>query len=128
MSERRTHAIVAWCSGVLLLASLMVVGVGSRAEAQATRGIISGTVSDKSGAILPGVTVTITNQATGIVRTAVSSTDGIYRMPALDTGIYTVRAELSGFQVVETRDVEVKTAQEVVLDVSLAVAALSEVV
>jgi outer membrane receptor protein involved in Fe transport len=119
----RRSPFTVWCGCLLLLTSLLV----GRAEAQATRGIISGTVTDKSGAVLPGVTVTITNQDTGIARTTVSSTDGIYRVAALENGMYKVRAELSGFQVVETKDVEVKTAQEVVLDLGLAVASLSEV-
>jgi len=121
----RRNCFAVWCGCLLLLTSLVSA---SRVEAQATRGIISGTVSDKSGAMLPGVTVTITNQDTGIARTTVSSSAGIYRVAALENGTYTVRAELPGFQVVETKDVEVKTAQEVVLDIGLAVAALSEVV
>jgi hypothetical protein len=120
----RRSPFAVWCGCLLLLAGVLV---GSRAEAQATRGIISGTVTDKSGAVLPGVNVTITNQATGLARSTVSSSEGIYRVAALENGSYTVRAELAGFQVVETKDVEVKTAQEVVLDLGLAVAAVSEV-
>jgi hypothetical protein len=122
---RTRNALTVWGGCLLLLAGVLI---GSRAEAQATRGIISGTVTDKSGAVLPGVTVTVTNQDTGIVRTGTTSTDGIYRLPALEPGFYTVRVELPGFQIVENRDIEVKTAQEVVLSVSLAVATLSEVV
>jgi outer membrane receptor protein involved in Fe transport len=121
----RRNPFTVWCGCVLLLAGLLT---GSRAEAQATRGIISGTVHDKSGAVLPGVTVTATNQDTGIARNVVSSAEGIYRIPALEPGMYTVRVELSGFQTIENKGIDVKTAQEVVLDVALAVATLSEVI
>jgi len=89
-----------WIGGVLLV---LVLFAGGRVDAQGTRGIISGTVSDKSGAVLPGVTVTVTNQDTGIVRSGTTTADGLYRFPALEPGLYTVRAALSGFQIVENK-------------------------
>src|ERR1043166_9932644 len=58
----------------------------------------SGVVSDASGGPIPGVTVTATNTATGVVRTAVTGSDGSYRFPSLPPGTYTVTAELSGFR------------------------------
>jgi hypothetical protein len=123
----RRNRFAAGCGWLLLLAGFLLV-LGGGAEAQITRGVISGTVTDKSGAVLPGVTVTITNQDTGIVRSTVTSADGLYRVPALDPGMYTVRADLSGFKTLENKNVEVKTASTVTLDVALPVATLAEVV
>ena len=78
----------------LALACLAMLVLAAPAWAQLTRGIISGTVSDNSGGVLPGVTVTITNQDTGVVRTTVSNDSGVYRVPALEPGAYT--AQISG--------------------------------
>ena len=68
-----------------------------------TRGAISGTVRDVSGAIVPGATVTVTNVDTNSTRSVVTDAQGFYRVPALEPGTYTVRTELSGFQTVENR-------------------------
>ena len=59
---------------------------------------ISGTVKDASGAVLPGVEVTATQTATGLVRTAVSNETGSYIVPNLPVGPYKLEAALSGFR------------------------------
>ena len=59
---------------------------------------MTGTVSDASGAVLPGATVTITNKETGKVYTLVTAADGVYRILDLEPGRYSVKYELSGFQ------------------------------
>jgi len=59
---------------------------------------LSGTISDSSGALIPGVTVTATNEATGVESTALTNESGIYRYPSLQPGNYDVKATLSGFQ------------------------------
>src|SRR5687768_11507632 len=64
------------------------------AQATAT---ISGRAVDEAAAVLPGVTITVTNTATGAVRTTVTNEEGLYSVPALIPGIYNVRAELAGF-------------------------------
>ena len=66
--------------------------------AQFDRGQISGFVKDPSGAFVPGATITITNEATGTVRTAVSDERGFYIQPGLDVGFYTTTVELTGFK------------------------------
>ena len=86
---------------LLLLALAGFLAFPPLAAAQITRGAISGTVRDASGAVVPGATVTVTNVATNISRSAVSDAQGFYRVPALEPGTYTVRTELSGFQTVE---------------------------
>jgi outer membrane receptor protein involved in Fe transport len=110
----------------LACAAMLVLAVP--AGAQLTRGIISGTVADTSGAVLPGVTVTVTNQETGAIRTAVTTDAGVYRAPALEPGTYTIKAELQGFKGFEARDIRVASGQEVTLNASLSVGGLEETV
>ncbi|HEY0787566.1 MAG TPA: TonB-dependent receptor, partial [Thermoanaerobaculia bacterium] len=66
------------------------------AQTTTTTGEINGVVTDSSGAVLPGVTVTATNVETGLTRTAVTEADGKYTIPLLPPGTYRVRAELAG--------------------------------
>jgi hypothetical protein len=66
--------------------------------AQATAAI-SGRVVDQDGAMLPGVTVTVTNTATGATRDTMTNGEGLYTVPALPSGMYRVKVELTGFAV-----------------------------
>ena len=93
---------------VLLAVALLAWGLPYAAEAQLVRGAISGTVLDSTGAAMPGVNVTITNNATGTSRTVQTDASGFYRAPALDPGMYTVKADLQGFKAVENRAVRVE--------------------
>ncbi|HEX5475952.1 MAG TPA: TonB-dependent receptor [Vicinamibacterales bacterium] len=95
------------------------------AAAQEQRGSIEGTVKDTSGAVLPGVTVTVTN-GQGITVTAVSDAQGVYRFPSLLPGTYTVSAELQGFQPGKTPNVIVQLGQIKKVDFGLSVGGVSE--
>jgi hypothetical protein len=110
----------------LVLAGLLVFPALS--AAQITRGAISGTVRDASGAVVPGATVTVTNMDTNISRTAVTDAQGFYRVPALEPGRYQVKTELSGFQTVEYKDVRLVSAGEVTLNSELKVAGVGEAI
>jgi protocatechuate 3,4-dioxygenase beta subunit len=66
--------------------------------AQTANATLGGTVSDASGALIPGVSITATNPQTGIVSTVVSNEAGAYQFASLQTGTYNVTAELPGFQ------------------------------
>ena len=68
------------------------------AQAQTTTGRISGTVTDASGAVLPGVTVAVTEATTGLTKTAVTDSRGGYVLIDLPRGTYNVSAELTGFK------------------------------
>src|SRR3954447_6176532 len=63
-----------------------------------TFGTILGTVNDETGAVVPKVTVTVTNEKTGISRTASTNEEGSYQVPALLPGTYRVEVETSGFK------------------------------
>jgi len=109
-------------------ALLVALLTAAPSYAQLTRGIISGTVRDASGAVVPGAAVTLTNEATNQKRTATSDGKGFYRVPALEPGTYTIVVELSGFSRVEERGIEVKPSQEASVGVQLRPGGASETV
>lgn len=108
-----------------LLLALLIPAFAPAAIAQ-TAATISGTVQDTSASALPGVSVTARNTGTGLVRTAVTGSEGRYVIPALPPGTYELRAELSSFKPLIRRDLELSVAQAVVLNVTLEVGGLSE--
>src|SRR6266581_3881278 len=105
----------------LALVVLVLDGSAHPAAAQLTRGFVSGTITDASNAILPGVQITITNNATNIMREAVSSDTGLYRFVAVEPGAYSVEFKLSGFVARRVDTITVGPAQEVVVNQTMAV-------
>src|SRR6516225_5387340 len=93
---------------VITAAALILVATVS--SAQTFRGSISGRIADATGAVLPGVNVTVTNDATGVSRSTVTSASGDFSVPDLPLGTYTIEATLQGFQTVRTK-VEVSVSQ-----------------
>src|SRR5262245_17491268 len=96
--------------------------------AQAPSGDISGVVADPSGAIVPGVTVTLTNPATNAVRTALTNEAGLYVLRAIPPGVYNLRAELSGFRAVERKNIEVQVGSSNRIDVTLEIGEVNSIV
>ena len=94
--------------------------------AQSNTGTISGRVMDETGAVLPGVTVTITNLERGSIRTLVSGDEGIYRASALTLGSYEIQAELMGFRTAIRSGITLTVGQEAVVDLTLQVGEISE--
>jgi hypothetical protein len=94
------------------------------AAAQSTA-TLQGAVSDSQNAIMPGVTITITNTGTGVERTAVTDAAGQYVAASLTPGRYTVVAHLQGFAD-QTTDVTLEVAQIAVVNMKLGVAAIAE--
>ena len=80
---------------VLLVAAIGHAGAPVLAQGAA---MISGVARDSTGSAMPGVTVTVTNGATGAERTAVTDAEGRYQLTALPSGRYEVRAALAGFR------------------------------
>jgi len=113
----------------LICAAALVAGLWPRSvEAQAVTGTILGTVTDASGAVLPGVTVTVTNQDTAFNRTVVSDQLGEYTAPSLPTGTYTVEGELSGFKTMSLSNIRLGVDQRVRIDLRLEVGDIAETV
>jgi hypothetical protein len=97
-------------------------------SAQQTTGTLIGKIVDEQGAVIPGVTVSATNPATGFNRTAVSDAEGIYRLNALPVGQYDLAVELSGFAGVERKGFVVNVGQTITLDFALKVATVAETI
>jgi len=88
---------------------------------------LSGTVSDVSGALIPGVEVTATNTGTGVVGTVITNESGTYRFPSLQPGSYEVKASLAGFQT-HTFRLSLGTAQQIVQNFALKVGTVAQAV
>jgi hypothetical protein len=90
---------------------------------------LTGTVKDSTGAVLPGVTVNVSSpQQIGGVQTSVSDSQGIYRFPALRPGVYEMETTLAGFKTVKRSEIVLALGTTTTIDVTLAVASVSETV
>jgi outer membrane receptor protein involved in Fe transport len=112
--------------GVLLLGLILVSFTA--ANAQERFGGLSGTVTDQSGAAVPGATVTASNHDSKKVRTAVTGADGKFLLPDLDPGRYTVVVELSGFQKSTDENLLILLGRTIDFSPKLQVGAVTEVV
>jgi outer membrane receptor protein involved in Fe transport len=111
----------------VLVLSLNPFGPAS-AAAQAVRGAVLGTVADKTGGVLPGATVSVTNIETGVGLNTVTDKQGRYNVTDLLPGMYSVESSLSGFQKVVRQGIRVVVGAEVVVDFSLGPSDVSETV
>ena len=98
------------------------------AAAQFDRGQISGTIKDAQGAVVPGVTVTVTSLDTQAVRTTATDATGFYTFPNLPPGKYDVAAELSGFKKALRQNVTLDAASSQTLNLTLETGAITEAV
>ena len=80
------------------LVVVLSIAVASRAAAQGTTSRVLGVVTDQTGAIVPGATVTLTNEATGVSFNTVTTGAGTYAFEAIQVGTYTLTVELQGFK------------------------------
>jgi hypothetical protein len=103
-----------------------VLGAAAPVLAQGGRAEINGTVSDAQKAVLPGVTVTVTNEDTGLMRESITDGTGRYVIPQLLPGPYTVRAELSGFQPMVRNNMVVRVGEELTVPLTLSLAGVTE--
>lgn len=95
---------------------------------QTTTGRILGTVSDQSGAAVPGAAVVITDVQRGTTRAVATDDSGNYAVLDLQPGVYKVRAEAKGFKTVERVNITVEVAQDLRVDVVLPTGQVSETV
>ena len=110
----------------ILVPILLLIAVPAAVFAQTSGASLAGRVTDEGGGALPGVTITVTNVATGFSRTTVTGPDGTYHFPTVPAGTYNVLAELSGFTSVTTRNVELNVATEREVNATLKQAAVKE--
>lgn len=109
-------------------AVLGVLGLASGAFAQTFQGGIRGVIQDADGGVLPGVTVTIDNEDTGVSRTAVANAVGEYNFANVQPGTYTLRAELSGFAPFVSEGLIVGVSSFLVVDATLVIGGIEETV
>ncbi len=116
----------------LLTRSLLVVALAAVAlpafAQPAQTGTISGEVKDATGAVLPGVTVTITSQDRGFARDTVSDGTGRYVFPAVPIGLYRITASLQGFQTASSTDNLVEVEKTTSVPLTMTVGALTDTV
>jgi outer membrane receptor protein involved in Fe transport len=112
----------------LSLALAVVLLLPAPARAQAVKGTLLGTVTDTTGAGVPGATVTVTEVQTGISRSATTNASGNYTFSNLKDGVYRVEAELSGFRKTVHENVKVDVNTTVRVDLALQVGSLAEAV
>ena len=106
-------------AAVLILSIIPVFGQSATAE-------FNGSVVDQSGAVLPGAAITVAEESTGLVRSAVSSDAGRFVLPAVPPGVYTVKAELSGFQTQSRTGVRILVGQAVTLALTMPIGSLTD--
>jgi len=101
-----------------VVCSLFAFFCGTLAYGQAAGGFL-GTVTDPTGSAVVGASVTVTSQATGASRSAVTDGTGHYIVSLLPVSVYTIRVEFKGFQPVESKDVKLQVDEQHELDFSL---------
>ncbi len=116
------------CARLFVFLFVACFASGAAAGAQQQTGEIFGRVTDQSGAIMPGVTVTVTGPVLLQPLTAVTSEAGTYQFPRLEIGTYTVAFELTGFKKVVSEHVRVTVGYSAQINAVLSVSAVQETV
>jgi hypothetical protein len=112
----------------MCLVSALLLGSAASAAGQDFRGSIAGRVTDETGGVLPGVTVTINNTDTSIAQHVVTDAGGLYQVFYLNTGTYSVAAELSGFKKVLRANNAVRVGEVLRVDITMETGAIEETV
>ena len=113
-----------------MLAIGLILGLcmapGLMAQSQATTGVIEGTISDESGAVLPGVSVTLVNTATDFEKVLVTDSQGRFRGVLLPLGPYKVTAALEGFSTLVQEGIQLTVGRTINTRLTMQVSATSE--
>ncbi|MCC7154238.1 MAG: TonB-dependent receptor [Bryobacterales bacterium] len=97
-------------------------------NAQTATGQITGTISDASGAVIPGAKVTVNSEQTGLSRSTTANSTGNYAFPLLPVGVYTVTVEQQGFSTAKRTNINLNVDQVLRLDLELSVGTTTETV
>src|SRR5262245_60627656 len=114
----------------LFLLFVVNLGVGSCsvAGAQTNSATISGAVKDSQGKVVPDVAITASSPSTGLKRQTTTNDEGLFTLPLLPPGAYTLKAQREGFSIVEINDIELPVAGQVVHDITLQVGGVRETI
>ena len=110
------------------LVVLLILVLSTPSFSQSTYARVSGTVEDPTAALIPGVTITATNTATGVATKVLSNESGTYSFPSLLPGPYKISAELIGFQTNTYSDVRLGNGDQVRLNFTLRVGGVNTAV
>ena len=113
--------------GVVVAGVVLLLGLSTSTFAQ-VNSTLGGTVTDNTGAFIPGAEVTAANDATGIATTRVTNERGDYEFTSLQPGLYTLTAEVPGFQTGTYSNVELRAGQRVLRNFTLEVGAVATTV
>jgi hypothetical protein len=127
MASSKASRLNGWLIALSLVVSLCLI-CSTPLSAQSTGGRILGRVSDSSGAVLAGVKVTATNEATGVGRDTVTNDSGEYGFPQVPVGTYTLSFDLTGFKTNERKGVLVDLNQVITLNSVLQIGQTKETV
>jgi hypothetical protein len=98
------------------------------AVAQTTNGLMTGTITDATGAVVAGAQVNVTNQGTSELRTTTTDSNGYYIVPQLPPGIYDISIKKQGFATEDRANVELQVNQNATLDFKLTVSSINQTV
>src|SRR5919201_2872366 len=114
--------------GLVFVAVLALLGTPAAAQTGQNFGELVGKAVDEQGAVLPGVTVTLSGPAMMGTQVAVTNDRGMYRFPAVPSGTYKITFELPGFSTLVREDIVVPVRQTVTVDAAMKVARVQETV
>ncbi|HXP09634.1 MAG TPA: carboxypeptidase-like regulatory domain-containing protein, partial [Acidobacteriaceae bacterium] len=113
-------------SQLVVLSFLLAAASASILSAQTFRGTLLGTITDATGAVIPGVSISVKNMDTGIERTTESNSDGAFTVPELPVGRYSVSATKTGFNPYQAEGLEVTVGSQMNLNITLQTGAQKE--
>ena len=112
--------------GLFLVA--LTIALAAPVEAQRSTATVRGSVTDPTGAVVPGARVTITSEDTGLTRSVTANSAGLYSFPDLPVGSYSIEVELSGFSSAVRSHIVLNVADTRAIDVQLQTGGVSEMV
>src|SRR5947209_12282553 len=113
---------------LVLFTAFLVLAASGVAWSQTVQGVITGTITDPTGAVVPGATVTITNVGTNISQTSTTGSDGSYRFALVPPGTYTLEVKAANFGGVRVSGLVVEASQTIAINRQLELAKTSQLV
>jgi len=113
---------------LVMFAAFLVLAAGGTAWSQTVQGVITGTITDPTGAVVPGATVTITNVGTNISQSTTTGSDGSYRFALVPPGTYTLEVKAANFGGVRVSGIVVEASQTIAINRQLELAKTSQLV
>src|SRR5829696_7527589 len=111
-----------------LLTAAILLASHTEALAQRSTATVRGTARDATQAVLPGVTITVTNEEAGVAREVTTNGDGVYVVPELQVGRYRIEAQLQGFKRASRTGIMLRVADEFAVDFELSAGEVTETI